>query len=353
MKKLYLALLFSVIFLGLKAQISIQEADMPNPGDTIRLSSALATDVGMNIADGPNQTWDYANLTPISQEVTEFIDINQMPFTYQAVFNNPLNPDKRAEYGITDSLGINIPNLQISNPFTFYRKTSTEYGIIGFGVTISGFSIPGAYDNLDLFYEFPLNYGDSSNTNSVSGQTVPGLGYVERKVSRENKVDGWGTLTTPYGTFDVLRVKSEIIQRDSIKFDSLPAFPGITTNRTEIRFLGKGHGLPLLTIEQQAGFTISVQYIDSVRNLNTSVKESLAKDFTLFPNPVKNKLTMQWDADYDILTIYTISGQKVFEDSVSGEQKYELNTDKILSKGLYVVELKGRGLISHHKVIKK
>lgn len=353
MHKLIYTLIFLFPLILLKGQITVTESDMPVPGDSIRQSSGLISDIGMTIAEGPNQTWDYSNLTPISQDVTDFIDIGQMPFTYQAVFNNPLNPDKRAEYGITDSLGINIPNLQVSNPFTFYRKNSTEYGIIGFGVTMSGFSIPGAYDNLDLFYEFPLNYGDSSSSNSVSGQTVPGLGYVERKVNRENKVDGWGTLITPYGTFDVLRVKSEVIQRDSIKFDSLAAFPGITTNRTEIRFLGKGHGLPLMTIEQQFGFTTSVQYIDSVRSLNTSIKKSLAKDFTMFPNPVNNKLTLLWEADYDILTIYNISGQEIFNDAVSGKQRYELNADKILSKGIYVIEMKGRGILSHRKLIKK
>lgn len=352
MKILYTSILI-IVTLSLKAQITVTESDMPLSGDTLRTSTTLPTSVGLNIQAGANVTWDYSGFTAQSQTVTEFEDISQLPFTYQAIFNNPLNPSLMADYGVTGGDSINIPNLQITNPYTFYKKSSSSYSIVGFGVTISGFSIPGAYDNPDLLYEFPLNYGDTSSSHSISGQTVPSLGYFEREVYRENEVDGWGTLITPYGTFDVLRVKSDVVQRDSINFDSLPAFPAITTNKTEIKFLGKGHGLPLLTITQQSGVTISVEYMDSVRNLNTSIGDIQEKESMIYPNPAYNETNISWHADFQDLKIYNALGQLIFRADVKNRKRYTIGEDILTTKGLYLIELTCKSSYSRQKIIKK
>ncbi|MCF8332337.1 MAG: T9SS type A sorting domain-containing protein [Bacteroidales bacterium] len=353
MKKYIYTLILAAITLGLQGQITITESDMPLSGDTIRTSTTLPTSVGLNIPAGANITWDYSGFTAQSQTVTEFEDISQLPFTYQAVFNNPLNPSLMADYGVTGGDSINIPNIQVTDPYTFYKKNSSAYSIVGFGVTISGFSIPAAYDNPDLLYEFPLNYGDSSSSHSISGQSVPSLGYFEREVTRDNEVDGWGTLITPYGTFDVVRVKSEVIQRDSINFDSLPAFPAITTNRTEIKFLGKGQGIPLLTITQQSGITVNVEYIDSVRNVNTSTGNLEQKESNLYPNPVYGEATLSWHADFQDLKIYNALGQLLFQADVKNRKRYTIGEDILSTTGIYIIELTGEKAYSHQKLLKK
>lgn len=353
MTKYLYALIFLFLFLGSKAQISITENDMPASGDTLRMSNSNGFSIGSSLPTGTDTTWDYSIVTPTSQEVIELTDIAQMPFTYQATFNNPLDPSHKAAYAILTNDSFNIPNMQISDFYSFIRKTSTEYGVIGYGLSLSGFPVPGKYDNLEVFYQFPLDYGDTSSSHSIASQTVPSLGFFQREVVRSNHVDGWGTLKTPYGTFDVLRMRSEVLQKDSVKFDSLPAFPAITTQKTEIRFIGKGHGLPLMTIEQQNGFTISVQYQDSVRNLGTGIAVMKQKESLVYPNPVVNDATISWSADFTELKVYNALGKLIYDAEVRGIKQFILNHSIWPASGIYFLELRGKNIYSRKRIVKR
>lgn len=347
------ALIFIFLFLGSKAQISITESDMPSSGDTIRVSNANGFSIGNSLPTGTDTTWDYTNVTPVSQEVIEFTDISQMPLTYQTVFNSPFDPSHKAAYAVLNSDSFNIPNMQVSDFYSFIRKTSTEYGVIGYGVSLSGFPVPGKYDNLEVYYQFPLNYGDTSSSHSTASQTIPSLGFFQREIIRSNHVDGWGTLKTPYGSFDVLRMRSEVIQKDSVKFDSLPAFPAITTQKTEIRFIGKGHGLPLMTIEQQNGFTTSVQYQDSVRNLGTGITMMKQKESLVYPNPVVDEATISWSADFTELKVYNALGQLIYDADVRGMEQFIINRNIWPASGIYFLELRGKGIYSSKRIVKR
>lgn len=349
--------IISILFLisiisPLKSQITINESDMPVAGDTIRVSYAQAVTLGQTVPTGTDTTWDYTSLTPYEQHVKEYIDIVDLPITYQTVFNNPFDPEHQASYATPEGDTANIPNMQLSEPYTFFQKNSSAFGVIGYGVKLNGFPIPGEYDSLDLMYSFPMNYGDQFSSHSISSQNVPGLGFVQREIKRHNFVDGWGSLKTPYGTFDVLRVRSEILQRDSIKFDSLPPFPALVTNKVEYKFIGKNHGISLLTIEKENGFITDATYIDSVRSINTSVDEISQNNFTAYPNPFSGYINIQWEKDYHSMTIYSVSGQLIYRKNIEALKQTRLDGEIHPKPGVYIIELQGDDIISRQKVIK-
>ena len=352
LKQIY-TILFLLIFSGLQAQITINESDMPDAGDTIRVSKGIMPMSIPTFHTATDTTWDFSQLAPGDQEVIKFEDISQMPLTYQGVFNNPLKPEKQADYGIQEGDSLNLPNITVSDPYTFYQKTSNHYGKIGYGVSLSGIAVPGDYDSLEVLYEFPLSYGDTSSSHSVSSQNVPSLGFVEREVYRENIVDGWGQLITPYGQFDVLRVRSEVTQQDSINFDSLPAFPSVTTQWTELKWIGKNQGIPLLKITLQNGIPTQAEYIDSVRNLNTAVKDIQEKPSKVYPNPVTSNAVIKWNADFEELKVYNVMGQMIFQRGVKNQNQLTIEEDTWSRSGVYLIELSGKNIISRQKVIKK
>lgn len=63
--------------------------------------------------------------------------------------------------------------------------------------------------------------------------------------------------------------------------------------------------------------------------------------FTIFPNPATSQITIQFqnEVQNEMLTIYSISGQKVFQDKVAAENKqFQVNTSHLQS-GIYFVEV--------------
>jgi len=168
------------------------------------------------------------------------------------------------------------------------------YQQVGFGANISGVTTPIAYSNKDKIYNFPVSFGDADSCDSNYSLSVPGIGYVEGQQHRVNNVDGWGSLTTPFGTFNTIRVVSELTGQDSLYLDTLGFGFSFPRNKTrEYKWLATNSGIPELQINTTVlgGSEIisSIRYRDIYRDTTTSVglNNNLAAEFTanLYPNP--------------------------------------------------------------------
>ncbi len=270
----------------LSGQIIIQQSDMPGPGDTIRRSNTLNLGY-IDVEDtGPDHAWDFSALSPLLQAVDTFVAVDETPFMYQLFFFLTANM-ARMEPGFDL-----IPGFQVTDAYTFYRNTSSSYREVGFGVTFNGIPLPTLYDDPDLVYQFPLTEGSVDSSSSSYSFSIPGIGYIGGWRKRANTVDGWGTLTTPYGTFETLRVKTELEQNDSVYIDSLGM--GIPVNRetTAYKWLATGMGLPLCEVVDN-GITQTVSYIDSVRNiLSVSAPALDHRRLRIWPNPAAGYVTI-------------------------------------------------------------
>lgn len=249
MKKIYLTIL-SVAFAHCSfAQISITNNEMPSAGDTARITLATINPFINYAATGANHTWNFANLRNNGQDLKSYLSVNSTNVIYSLYFSNlPFNPN-RANVATTGTAIPANPLLTITDPYNFYYRSSSVYKQVGFGAEVSSIPLPVAFSQQDIIYNLPLYYGVQDTSNSAWNIGLPGVGYYGFAQTRINNVDGWGTLTTPHGTFNVLRVKTELIAKDTIGVDSLGLnFALDRPKTTEYKWLANNEIVPVMQI---------------------------------------------------------------------------------------------------------
>jgi len=334
--------------------ITVTTSDMPSTGDTIRISTALTTGGIDYTLTGTNYTWDFTGLTPVSQDVDTFITVSSAGLGYSLAFFTAAN--QALKQG-----NIDLVIVQLQNVFNFYKNASSAYSLAGYGATFSGLPIPVKYDVADRLYKFPLNYGNIDSTQSNFSMSLTATGYFAENKKRKNSVDGWGTLKTPYGIFQVLRVKSEILQKDTIHIDTLGvSLPSITQNIVEYKWIAKGKKIPVLEITKSSLIpTATIRYIDSLRtNLIFGLNEIESASLNIYPNPASGNifielpLTVQHNG---IIQILDVTGRIVTQQNIqSGEPVLILSIDNYPS-GFYFVQIesqskqimKGKFIVTH------
>jgi len=337
-----LMLLFLFSSICSTAQISITSSDMPGTGDAMRLSNNITTGGVDYTQTGENYTWDFSTLFPLTQTVDTFANVSSVPFLYQLVFFPNIVANLAKPFLDFDL----IPGLDVTDPYLFYMNTNSNYKDVGFAVTFNSIPIPIKFDEPDILYDFPLNYGnvDSSNSGFELGLANLGFAGIDRK--RVNTVDGWGTLITPYGTFDALRLKSHVFETDTIYIDSIGFGTTIERDYIEYKWMGNNKGLPLLQVTEELGL-VRVAYIDSIRNPTTTITEGDLSEFSIdvFPNPARNNATISVNGNQTgsvSLSVFNMAGLKVkdvYSGSLNpGKQNFKIDLSGI-PEGIYLIRI--------------
>ena len=204
MKKITLLLVSAIISMGSVAQspISIGNTNMPGSGDTLRYSNGQISSIGSYTQTGTNFTWNFNNLVPTSQGIRAYKASLLTPYAFFFL--------GFSEYGekIADTLGAGP--LTITNYYNFYKKQSSPQAYLadGAGMTFSAIPVPNYYSDKDELYNFPMSYPKYDSTtfkfSTISSTLIPIV--YSKTGSRVTKVDGWGSITTPYGTANCLRL---------------------------------------------------------------------------------------------------------------------------------------------------
>ena len=339
----YAALLFAATPALAQSPV-ITRADMPavtaaRPVDSLRLSVAapvLPAGAPALTQRGPNQSWNYSSLTPVSQRVESYGAV-PATITYQFSFG-VLGGANRATVAAAQNLPLpaGFP-LPITDPYQFFSVsaagvTPSVYKSVGFGGTLGGLAVPVTYRSAaeqDIIYRFPLSYASlPDSSNSYFEINVPGAGFLSQRRKRVNRPDAWGTLTTPFGTFQTVRVVTRLEDHDSIAVTGINQGFDIPTQR-QYKWLAVGQHVPLLTItttELAGSQTItSVEYRDTYRRIsfpNATRSAALQAGLAAYPNPsaVGTALTLAVPAGSGPLTVSAtdLAGQRLFSCSYGG-----------------------------------
>lgn len=336
-------------------QISITSSDMPSPGDTIRKSNALGTSSVDYTLTGENYSWDFTDLFPLYQTVDEYESVSSVPFLYQLVFIPSFVANLAQKYPEVDTLG-----LPISDPYRFFKNTISSFTDVGFAVTVSDIPLPLKFDSPDVIYDFPLNYGNIDSSFSGINFGIPDLGFIGIDRKRVNEVDGWGTLTTSYGSFEVLRLKSKVFETDSIYIDSVSFGYALDRVYTEYKWLAVGYETPLLQVTEE-GALVNVAWTDSVFNPSTSIAEEYLTNeiMSISPNPFSSEAKISiylTDKCYTEILIYDLAGvmvKRIFSGEMAkGENKFPINRSALnLRDGIYMVQLKTASKVLTQKLV--
>lgn len=345
MKRAIVIMFAILVSFTLKSQITITSDDMPEVGEFFLVSNGIDA-VGYDFAEtGENFTWDFGALEPLIQEVDTFVSVTSTPILYQIFFlypfvSNIASPNPDLDF---------IPGFEVTDMYEYYKDTDEQFHQAGFALTMAGIPLPIKYDDPEVLYKFPSNYGNVDSSFSSYELGIPELGFYSTAKNRKNFVDGWGTLITPFGTFDTQRIRSEILQSDSLYIDTLGIGFPINRQFIEYKWMGQGSGIPLLTVRDELG-VVTIQYQDSLQ-LITNVPEirNLLGDIELYPNPCSDRLNIKMNLKEPgevLVRIVSVSGQEIaFNQTFRmeiGDQRIGINLQEYnLTPGGYLVYIQG------------
>lgn len=325
-------LIFAFARLGI-SQITITKSDMPQPGDTLRVSMSNDS-IGLPppALTGAGITWDYSRLIPFSQTIDTFLSVPSTPFAYQLFFNDGfLYPAYKA------TVAQNGPNFPPLGPITvtqvvnYYKAQTANYESVGYGAYIDLIPTSVKDDTIDVIYNFPLNYGNADSCHSSSHTTIPAIGYYGQFQYRVNHVEGWGTLITPFGTFQTLKVKTMLFNFDSLYVDTFHiGFKTPLLQQIQYKWLANGQHIPVLQINETPGVPVQ-QYIyrDSIRStLGVGELRTNSEVVRVYPNPSNGQFTFQSSgvSGQSSVEVYNELGQQVYS------AKYPLSPSERFSR---------------------
>lgn len=339
----FLAILISQISF---AQITIYSSDLGNVNDTVRYSHTTTFDATPIENTDTNYFWDFSQLTPNSQTMDEYHDINSANIIYKIAF-----------FGKADLVSprpdMGMAGVSITNSFNFFNKSSNDLRLVGYGGETGGTPIPVVFNNPDIIYTFPMSYGNVDSCSSDWDINVPGTGYIAENLHRVNEVDGWGVVKTPFGQFNCLRLKSTVFQEDSIYISNSGMGLKIPQYYNVYTWFAKNMKFPIMTatVPQNLTGQVDIQYMDVIHQFvgNESATFCPSPNIMIYPNPTKNDVNIVLNTNENsTLTVTNTSGQIIFSKQYSQNANVNLPVEN-WARGLYFIKFTN----SKHNTIKK
>lgn len=298
-------------------------------GDTLTISL---------VGSGANVNWDYSTITTHSSIIKNYT--GSAPSS--SVFSSA-----------------NV--LMSSGPTNNSYYSSSAANLLYHGGNVNAGAVSGEFiystPMLSAAYPMNLNSISTSTTAGSLNMTVPLTLSGTFTGSASVLVDATGSLTLP-GPVTFTNV-TRVITSQTIAFVTSLA-PG-TLYQVNFEYFGGGLKGPLFTISTTTAVTplgtfpqtvITRQALGSV---TVSLPESLlqASDIELYPNPVKENLTVNFESDEKVnFNVYNFQGQLMVENSLHIGNN-SISTEK-LKPGLYfyaVFDADGR-VLKRDKLIK-
>lgn len=299
-----------------QSQITITEANIVSALDVITQSNDTLPSVAIP-SGGENQTWDYSTGLVAHEETS-------MSFT---------NPDwlANASYFPSANLGaVDQDGFEV-----FFIKDATEFGIVGFAGDFLGMGTGDVQlqsDPAEILLQFPANYNDSYTTSSSSSFMLLGadLGVpvdsivVKTYTTKTVLIDAWGSISTPYGTFDALRVNEMSVETDS----TWTYFFGVetlfdnneSTNYSYIFYSDDAATkFPVLEMSHDnAGTVYNVSWLKGAPAV--SIDELASTNTSIFPNPAINSFNVDIkDKEITEIEIYQMDGSLVLNQEINAQ----------------------------------
>lgn len=312
MKKTVLSILACSMVIAASAQVTITTADVAPIYTVIYQANDTMASVVLGAA-GPSQTWNYSALANHREDTLSFTSPSFTPY------------------------GASFPNANLSvisgsngvDAFIYLNNSAAELNIQGQAADPLGtgtMAIP--FSNPETVISFPAAYGSSwidtaSGTVQVYYGMDPGIGFtvdsfrVHLFVKKTTDYDGWGTVTTPAGTYNVIRQNTLRVEYDTIDIYAFgnwaPNFFSQQDSNRVYSHWANGIGFPVceLTEAQDLGMVTSGNYLRSSALIGLS-ENNTAANLSLYPNPASGFVNfVSAGASVKSISIYDMNGQLI------------------------------------------
>ncbi len=346
--KALLSVVFLSFFIVVSSQITLSVADFANSGDTVRISQAAGTGLDF-VSTGANYTWDFSSLSATSQYLKEFNPIGfasllvfgtygpVAPTNYRASYFNPTNDLP------LDQLSQFLP-VSLSDLNQYTKRMTDSITSLGYSISVNGQGVPFKSDTIETRYKLPLNYNDSHYSRGYTYIDLnPVIDFkIKQYRQRTTNVDGWGTIITPKGTFQALRLRHDIAEIDSVYqtfFGAGQWFGTPPIQRTEYEWFANGEKEWVLKATETNGTVNQVEYQEDYLGLDASLIESTL-DASVGPNPVHETLLIDAKSPVYLAQIYDGAGRLVLSTSLNNVLNYSLDLN-VIHTGTYRIILSG------------
>lgn len=326
------------------AQITVTEADVAVPTDLIIQTNDTLPAVSMP-STGANQTWDYTAATPHFDDTLNFSSPSWM---------------MHSSFFPTSNIGILTGGAEF-----FMYKDATTFGSLGLAADFFGTGTEAIkIDPMDEFIRFPANFNDSYTTSSIQKFSFPGsvVGAPADSIvnksykSKDVTIDGWGSITTPLGTFDVL-LQSEVITTTDSTWMYNFGIETLVDDSEEITssasFWANSMKFPVATIEaDDMGTVTGFSWLKEQPSAEISSQENIESQ--AYPNPASDEITITFSQNVHSVKVISVTGQEVMN-VTNNSSMVQLDVSG-LKNGVYfyqAVDAQNKELATRRFVVKK
>ncbi|MEY4126287.1 MAG: hypothetical protein RL737_476 [Bacteroidota bacterium] len=334
MKNLIFIAIFCVSNYGF-TQITIDQSDMPSVGDYIPRRSDTMTVLPGPGGSGPNQVWNFTALSNnVISENTNVISVASTPNGNQFGGSNMAMTNDNANY-------------------LYFNKSAQAFTTQGYSGDLLGTGTINAQFSPDLtLHQFPRTFGSSFTDTYGIDVIVPGAAinplisqiHFKRSSVVKDTTDAWGQITTPFGTYDVLRIHTMETYVDSVWAQPLfpPTWSLVSTSADTTHsysWVGKGGKL---AIAEMSFDTLGVPKIfkwTEMQGIAVGLTENQTSEIKITPNPTSSSgiISIQSCEIGEKFTLVNTLGKVVMEGCIL-TKPLELNLTN-LDQGLYILTL--------------
>lgn len=353
MKKLLLLLLP----LAANAQISLTDQHFPDGNELFIFSTLNDASIDYQTT-GANQSWDFSALTPTGQRGLQTNDIMQAGGLAQLMFGFLAPANYKAAY-FNSTVDFPLTQLtsflpvQIDGMNQYTRKDTDAVQTVGYEIISSGTGYAFRSDTIETRYALPMTFGSSYESRGSTSLDLNPIYDAQWRQHRHrvSEVDGWGTVTTPHGTFQALRIHHVVNETDSIyiSYQGFGMWLPVTVpvaHEYEWRSTADKEAIMRIKTSEAAGnqAVTTVEYRDDYNGLGLG---ELSASVNVYPNPAVSELHVELDETCDQLSIIDATGKIVF--TVRPDSAKTVLDISSLSKGSYqLVAVKGNSAKAIH-----
>lgn len=333
---------FGMPVLGLNAQVIINSTDFPAIGtvyyDGLDTLPPSTFSVGNN---GASQSFDFSQLSNDRSSTLDFLAPDTFSF---------FNQVPAADIVLTQFGG-----------YAFADIGTNKVELLGYTGDFQGFGIGVSivYDDPQTILEFPVSFGlsytDSNAFNSTFKAPAEFATFADsiriiHTESTSSEIDAWGTITTPLGSFDVLRNKTISNASDEIYIRTFLGWilapldqvqPGLTNpiigNTTLYDYLSKekGYYVARVTINNENDSIQTVRFLTESTGFFTPQESNIVM---VYPNPANDVFNVEYKGQNPgKVLFYDITGVLVKEQLVeNGINSIDITS---LPVGMYSIKV--------------
>jgi hypothetical protein len=364
-----LIMLTSIGICSSQAQITLNMVDVVDQGDVVEQASDTIPGAITIGGGGASQTWNFSTLNEDVLDTLSFKNPAPLPGSSNFPLSNigMVDTDQDSSWIFLTKNGA---GLFIDGSYQIQQGQAT---VLSFVATI---------------ISFPSTMGTNFNgtwSGTIGGFDVSafGLGLDSLKVTRgsttSSNIDGWGNVTTPFGTFASLR---QIVNQEDVDTTwekssatglwtlisptTIGILAGFGVNLTDISYDTTRTArwwtddptarYPIVEMDYEANGTVNnIDWQKATPTVGVDEQTISLSGVSLYPNPAKNQITVETRlTDNNSIKILDVTGKLISDNSFTSN-KITLSVSS-LDNGVYfynILDVAGNVLHSNKFVVTK